>query len=159
MLKQAAFIITISIFLGGIRQLIPGGIGWAGNWPKKGTSSLDAYNILARADDPAFIDLTDVVKHQQNKDAVILDARGRELFLAGRIPGSRNLPYYEIANYQDEALWDLKPGDLVIIYCEGIGCELSFFLGRELQDAGYTNVRIFYGGYPEWKQAGLPIEK
>jgi 3-mercaptopyruvate sulfurtransferase SseA len=24
---------------------------------------------------------------------------------------------------------------------------------------GFTNIRIFYGGYPEWSQAGLPIEK
>ena len=57
-----------------------------------------------------------------------------------------------------KALEGLKPEAPLVLYCEGVGCELSFFLGRELQGQGYKNIRIFYGGFPEWKDAGLPVE-
>ncbi len=113
---------------------------------------------MARPDDPGFVPLAEVIEIQQKKTALILDARSVDEFKAGRIPGSRNLPYYEMDAHQQAALEGLTAESPIVIYCEGIGCELSFFLGRELQTSGYTNIRIFYGGYPEWQQAGLPIE-
>jgi 3-mercaptopyruvate sulfurtransferase SseA len=53
----------------------------------------------------------------------------------------------------------LEADSPIIIYCEGIGCELSFFLGRDLKAGGFSNIKIFYGGYPEWSSAGLPVDK
>ncbi|MCG3205869.1 MAG: hypothetical protein KCHDKBKB_02592 [Elusimicrobia bacterium] len=114
---------------------------------------------MARPNDPGFISLADVIEIEKNNTALLLDARSKEEFAAGRIPGSKNLPFYEMDTKQAEALAGVDMNDPLIIYCEGVGCELSFFLGRELAAQGYTNIRIFYGGYPEWQQAGLPIEK
>lgn len=115
--------------------------------------------MMAKPGDPPFIGLTDVIAKHNDPAVIFIDARATVEFKAGRIPNARNLPYYELDHYQDSALKDLTSESEIIIYCEGIGCELSFFLGRELKDAGYTNLHIFYGGYPDWKNAGQPIEK
>jgi rhodanese-related sulfurtransferase len=152
-------LIGLAVPAGLLRQFAPHGIKWNGRWPTSSTSAEDAYKMMARPDDPGFISLAEVIDLQQKGAATLIDARSTEEFKAGRIPGSRTLPYYELEKYQAAALDRLAADSAIIIYCEGIGCELSFFLGRELQAAGYSNIKIFYGGYPEWQQAGLPIEK
>lgn len=114
--------------------------------------------MMAKPDDPAFASLSDAIDAHDNKTATFIDARSSDEFKAGHIPQSRSLPYYELETHQS-VLDGLKPESPLILYCEGIGCELSFFLGRELQGMGYTDLKIFYGGYPEWQNAGLPIEK
>ena len=113
--------------------------------------------MVARPEDPPFVSLADVIEIQASKSATLIDARTPEEFAAGHIQGSRNLPYYELDKFQSAALDGLTADSPLVIYCEGVGCELSFFLGRELQAQGYTNMKIFYGGYPEWKMAGLPV--
>ncbi len=152
-------LIGLALPAGFLRQLAPHGIAWNGRWPTSSTSAEDAYKMMAKPGDPAFVSLADMIEIQEKKSAVVLDARSKEEFSAGRIPMSRNLAYYEMEAMQAAALKDVLKDAPLVIYCEGVGCELSFFLGRELQAQGYSSIRIFYGGYPEWKQAGLPIEK
>lgn len=154
-----ALLIGLSVIFGAVRPYFPKGISWNGKWPTSSTSAKDAYDMMAKYGDPGFVSLQDVIDIQERKEAVLLDARSAEEFKAGRIPGARNLPYYEFEAYQQAALKDVTETSPVVIYCEGIGCELSFFLGRDLLNMGYKNVRIFYGGYPEWKDAGLRVEK
>ena len=45
----------------------------------------------------------------------------------------------------------------VIAYCSGFGCPDSFDLGVLLIESGYQDVRVFEGGYPEWRDAGLAV--
>ena len=151
-------LLGLAVAAGNLRQLAPNGISIAGRWPTSSSSAEDAYKMMAKPGDPAFISLAEVIDIQNKKTALLVDARSVEEFSAGRIPGSRNLPYYEMEAKQAVALAGVKPDAPLVIYCEGVGCELSFFLGRELQAQGYSNIRIFYGGYPEWQQAGLSIE-
>ena len=46
---------------------------------------------------------------------------------------------------------------VIITYCSGFGCPDSFDLGVLLIELGYQDVRVFEGGYPEWRDAGLPV--
>ena len=115
--------------------------------------------MMAHAGDPGFASLQDVIRIAEDKSATLLDARSKDEFIAGHLPHARSLPFYEMEAAQGEVLRGIAHESALVIYCEGVGCELSFFLGRELQAQGYSNVRIFYGGYPEWKDAGLPVEK
>lgn len=149
----------LSLTLAFARQWAPRGIAWNGRWPTSATSAEDAYKMMAKAGDPGFVSMPEALDLQKKKSVVFLDARSKEEFDQGRIPGARHLPFYEMDKYQEEALEGVTTETMIVIYCEGIGCELSFFLGRELQTAGLTNIKIFYGGYPEWQAAGLPIEK
>jgi len=159
MIKQAFWLLIVSVALGAIRPHLPKGILWNGRWPTAETSAENAYRMMAQEGDPAFIPLEEVIDIQAKGSATIIDARTNDEFKAGHIPGSRNLPYYAIDQYKDKALEGLTVESPIIIYCEGIGCELSFFLGRDLKAGGFSNIRIFYGGYPEWSNAGLPLEK
>jgi rhodanese-related sulfurtransferase len=159
MFKQALLFLAVSAVAGGVRQTLPHGISWTGRWPTAATSAETAYRMLAQEGDPAFVALEEVIDIQAKGSAHFLDARTNEEFKAGHIPGARNLPYYELDKYREKALAGLTAEAPIIIYCEGIGCELSFFLGRDLVAGGFKNVRIFYGGYPEWSSAGLPVEK
>lgn len=156
---RISIIVGVALFFGVLRQWGPRGISWNGQWPTNETTAEEAYKMLAKPGDPSFIGLSDVINKVKNPDVRFIDARSNADFKAGHIPGAKNLPYYDLEAYQDSALEGLAANSEIIIYCEGIGCELSFFLGRDLQEAGYNNVRIFYGGYPEWKNAGLKIER
>lgn len=155
---QIGVLLLLAVLAGSARRELPGGISWSGRWPTSATSAEEAYRMLAKEGDPGFVSLAEVIQLQRDGSATLIDARSKEEFKAGRIPGARLLPFYEMDEMQDEALDGLTAESPIVIYCEGVGCELSFFLGRELQAQGYTSVRIFYGGYPEWKDAGLPIE-
>ncbi len=156
---KAFVLVSISVAAGLIRSQLPGGISFAGRWPTSTTTAQEAYAMMAKPNDPPFVSLSDVITLHQEKKALFIDARTNYEFKLGHIPGARSLPFYELDTYQDAALAGLTSDSPVVIYCEGIGCELSFFLGRELQAAGYTGIKIFYGGYPEWKDAGLALDK
>jgi rhodanese-related sulfurtransferase len=155
---QAGLLIALSLAAGAIRGFLPNSIAWNGRWPTAETSAEEAYKMMAQPGDPAFASLSESIQ-LHSAGATFIDARSSDEFAAGRIPGARSLPFYELEAREKEALNGLKPEDPIVIYCEGVGCELSLFLGRELAGRGFTNLRIFYGGYPEWQGAGLKIEK
>jgi 3-mercaptopyruvate sulfurtransferase SseA len=48
---------------------------------------------------------------------------------------------------------------VLVLYCSGYGCPDSFDLGIILLAEGYRDVRVFEGGFPEWADAGLPVER
>lgn len=91
--------------------------------------------------------------------AVLLDARSGELFAEGHLPGARSLPLGEAEGRLDSFRRTAAADTVVVTYCSGYGCTDSFDLGVRLLQAGWRDVRIFEGGYPEWVDAGLPIEK
>lgn len=87
--------------------------------------------------------------------ALILDARPEVRYHEGRIPSSYPMPYPIPANMKDEYLKVLKdkPKDTEIItYCSGESCEKSPNLAIELKKMGYTNVKVYSKGIPEWKK-------
>ncbi len=52
----------------------------------------------------------------------------------------------------------IPAGRTLITFCSGYGCPDSFDLAVLLQQAGYRDVRVFEGGFPQWRDAGLPVE-
>lgn len=150
---------AVSFGVGLVRQNLPKGITWRDTWAKAEVSAEEGYKAVARPDDAPFISLADVKKVYEERESFFIDARSSKEFAEGHIPGSRNLPFYEMDAYGEQALAGATAETPLIVYCEGVGCELSFFLSRELQKSGYKNIRIFYGGYPEWKDSGMPVDK
>lgn len=87
-------------------------------------------------------------------DVLLIDARdaGRR-FAPGHLPGAINLP----AKRFDELAPHLLPADknkLIIYYCDGIKCKLSHMAAEDTEDLGYTNIRVYAGGFPEWFAQG-----
>ena len=101
--------------------------------------------------------LIDEVKQVMASGGLIVDARSPELYAAGHIDGAVSLPMVEVDAMLPDFLSRVDKGQTLITYCSGFGCPDSFDLGVFLIEAGYQDVRVFEGGYPEWRDAGLPV--
>lgn len=94
--------------------------------------------------------------------AVILDARRSEVYAAGHLPGARNLPVWEDGlAAKIAALGGAQADPLLptVVYCAGGGCEDSHLLAQKLWLAGYRNLRIYAGGFPDWEGRGWPLHR
>jgi rhodanese-related sulfurtransferase len=87
-----------------------------------------------------------------------IDARIPELYAEGHLPGAVSLPYAEVDGLLDSFKARVAKDESMIIYCSGYGCPDSFDLSLLLLAEGYQDVGVFEGGYPQWRDAGKPIE-
>ena len=80
----------------------------------------------------------------------ILDARAREDFAIGRLPGA--------------VRWNpdgpLPPRDKpIVVYCANEFCEDALEAGVRLKAAGYRDVAVFVDGYEAWWNAGGAVDQ
>ena len=59
----------------------------------------------------------------------------------------------------DTALDDLDPNEEIVVYCGGAYCAESIYAYYRLERAGFTRVRRYAGGIPDWEEAGFPLER
>jgi rhodanese-related sulfurtransferase len=104
-----------------------------------------------------FISLAEAEQLFAQKAATFIDARSQEEYVSGHILGALNLPLNEtkkgVAADQLQALSERS----LVIYCQGGDCETSEALAKILYESGFKNIKVFQGGWAEWKQAGLPV--
>jgi rhodanese-related sulfurtransferase/predicted transcriptional regulator len=84
----------------------------------------------------------------------VIDTRPAEEFAAGHLPGAINLPLSVLKR----RLRELPREQEFVAYCRGQYCVLSYEAVAELRRRGFKAFRL-EDGYPEWKAAGLPIER
>ena len=77
---------------------------------------------------------------------IIIDARTREEYDQGYIPGAILIPEYEIADRAEKELPDKD--QLILVYCRS--GRRSKIAAEELVKLGYTNVKEF-GGIIDWE--------
>ena len=87
-------------------------------------------------------------------DFVLVDARSRQAYDAGHLPGAISLPHAEIAAESVAAL----PGRPVVAYCWGPGCNGAVKAGRRLAELGRP-VKEMLGGFEYWVREGHPVER
>ena len=105
---------------------------------------------------PAPIDLAGVRREQQ-RGTPIVDARIPELYAAGHIPGAVSLPLADLDRELAAFRAKVPLGQTLVTYCSGYGCPDSYDLAVRLLAAGYAEVLVFEGGFPAWRDAGLPV--
>ena len=112
----------------------------------------------AQGTTPLPLGLAQVKELYDGKEATIVDARDRETFAAGHIKGAISLPLGEADG--GLAVFQTRTGaaTTIVVYCNGFDCHDSMDLGERLLKAGYRTVYVFLGGYPEWRDAGYPVE-
>lgn len=84
---------------------------------------------------------------------IVLDVRPPDEYAAGHVPGAVNIPLAEL----EQHLSALDPRQEVVAYCRGPHCVLAFDAVARLRERGITAHRM-EDGFPEWRQAGLPVE-
>jgi rhodanese-related sulfurtransferase len=92
------------------------------------------------------------------KEATFVDAREGSTFSKEHVKGAFSFPIGEFDRKLAEFQGKVAPDSTLVIYCNGFGCHDSKLLGEKLQKKGYHQILVFEGGFPEWKDAGLPIE-
>ncbi len=104
----------------------------------------------------SLVDMAFVAKYAvlpKPQGVMIIDSRpaGRK-FDPGHIPTAVNIP-----DSAFEKMADLLPADkgtLLIFYCEGEKCVLSHNSAFKAEKRGYTNVKVYAAGYPDWIAKG-----
>jgi len=100
------------------------------------------------------------VKQLYDAGAVLfIDAREDWEFAEGHIPGAINLPYEQAITDPARCEQVEQGGKPIVTYCGGGSCEISISVAWELLGVGKTRVAVYMGGFPEWEQAGFPVEK
>jgi len=93
--------------------------------------------------------------------ALLIDARPNPKYLGGTIPSSLNIPDTQIDKFIGQL--DKTPKDKeIIVYCGGWDCEKSPIVAGHLKGKGFTNVKLYQAGEPEWAtknylEVGVPV--
>jgi rhodanese-related sulfurtransferase len=107
----------------------------------------------------ATLGMTQFRSAVEGKSALILDARPSAFFLRGHVPGALNLARDNFAQDYRRLSGVLKRAEdkPIIVYCSGGACHDSRLVANALLSLGFTNVRVFTGGWEAWSAAGLPV--
>ncbi len=109
--------------------------------------------FLTVKDDLEPIPAKELLERARQGLVTVLDVRPPEEFNAGHLPQAINIPLKNLEN-----IYHTLPKDKEIIaYCRGPYCILAYQAVAQLRDQGFSAYRL-ENGFPEWKQAGLPIE-
>lgn len=89
-----------------------------------------------------------ILLNDRERVGVVVDARPQIKYLEGTIPGAINLPYQD---------WDKRKGILpadksttLVFFCGGLKCDLSHKSASKAREMGYTDVRTYAEGWPQW---------
>jgi rhodanese-related sulfurtransferase len=100
------------------------------------------------------------------KGAKLFDVRVASEFAEEHIKGATSVPYGEKSKKeiaydatQDKFDDSKLPAENMIFQCNGQDCWKSYKAAKWALGKGKKNVFWFRGGFPEWKTAGLPVEK
>jgi hydroxyacylglutathione hydrolase len=98
------------------------------------------------------LSLAEFTGRRRDNHQVVLDVRGEGEWEAGHVPGSLNVPVGEL----DQRLDDIPRGRSLMVHCQtGARAAIAASL---LRARGFGDVRLFSGGFAEWRAAGQPVE-
>jgi hydroxyacylglutathione hydrolase len=83
---------------------------------------------------------------------VLLDVRAPAEWKSGHVPGSLNLPLGDL----DLRLQEIPRGSILIVHCQTGG--RAAIAASLLRARGFGDVRLFAGGFAEWRAAGRAEE-
>jgi rhodanese-related sulfurtransferase len=85
----------------------------------------------------------------------LIDSRPLPRFQEGTIPGAVNLPYPAFDKFLARLPKDKDK--LLVFFCQGETCMMSPSSLRRAEAMGYTNVRVYREGWPEWTTKNVGI--
>ncbi len=91
---------------------------------------------------------------ESGENVVIIDSRSPEAYQKEHIQGAVNIPHREM---NAETTSSLERSALVVIYCDGIGCNASTKGALNMTRLGFR-VKELIGGLDWWKRDGHRTE-
>ena len=151
-IREAAFIVLAAVLLSTAYNALLGkgifGTPTAQNQPASSVNEVP----------PTFITHEEALVFYNAHQGIFVDARHGYDYGLGHIKGAVNLPLKEFETHAGTyAVW---PKDkMLIVYCDGAECNSSIELAKKFSTAGFTDVKIFFGGWAEWQMHDNPTEK
>jgi rhodanese-related sulfurtransferase len=104
--------------------------------------------------DPQPVGLDELARRLRSAEVVIIDTRPESEYRAGHIRGALSVPVDEL----QRRLKELPKSKEYVAYCRGPYC---IYADRavELLRKGGRRARRLAEGFPEWKAAGLPVDR
>jgi len=110
------------------------------------------------ANDPIrAIALDKAIEKCQRGEALFVDARSHEDYLAGHINGAINLPDHHFDEWIDDFLSRTDPDTEIITYCDGENCPQGRDLAEKLYQLGFERVSYLVNGRAKWQESALPV--
>ncbi|WP_231896970.1 ArsR/SmtB family transcription factor [Mycobacteroides stephanolepidis] len=101
----------------------------------------------------AEITRDELVRLVESGEAVALDVRPIEEYLAGHIPGAICIPVNELA----QRITELPTDAQIVVYCRGEYCAMAYDAVAMLTDRGRRAIRLS-DGMLEWRLDDLPVD-
>jgi rhodanese-related sulfurtransferase len=105
------------------------------------------------------IDLATAKKIFISGKALWIDARPENNYNEGHISGSINIPLPGPVNYRRQLFEKWEKDRLIVNYCSSFSCPIAQHLAAEMKFMGFSNVLVYTGGYADWIENGMPVEK
>ncbi len=109
---------------------------------------------LAAKDELEPVPAKELLDRARKGLVTVLDVRPPEEFAVGHLPGAVNIPIHEL----EKRLGELPKRKEVVAYCRGPYCLMSYDAVALLRKRG-LKARRLENGMPEWRVAGLPVER
>jgi rhodanese-related sulfurtransferase/biotin operon repressor len=109
---------------------------------------------LAHRDELEPVPADELLARAKKGLVTVLDVRPAEEYAAGHLPGAINIPLDQL----EARLGKLPRRREVVAYCRGPYCLMSFEAVEKLRKRG-LKARRLEEGFPEWRAAGLPVER
>ena len=122
---------------------------------------------LADEDTPATLEGTRVVSAEElrailnQKDVKVYDLRKKASYVEGHIPSAVSAArhYNEKEKTLDVSVLDRNRATTVVFYSHGVSGWKSYWAAKSAVSAGYKDVLWLRGGYAEWEDKNLPIQR
>ncbi len=116
------------------------------------------FKAVNKKEDIPKIHLEEAKVLFESGKALFIDTRGKFEYNQSHIPGAVEISVGEAASKIPQ-MADILKDKVLVPYCHGAGCHLSDKVAYALYDAGYRKIAIYFGGWPEWTNAKMPIEE
>lgn len=152
LLGRVAILVAVAAGLAaGANAVSPSGISWSA----MPMSPVEAKSLELGI---VVVDTAGVQSRLQAGTHLVLDARPRDAFEQGHLPGAVSCP-----SGDDRTLGMLQPlmgpGQPVLVYCSGSACDDSLELAETLAALELGEVELYVGGVQAWTAAGLELQR
>ena len=143
-LKQILTVPALALAL----ATLPASIGFADGQPAGPT----AEDKIGWFTEEHIVDYAFIAEYAQlplREDVTVVDSRPDRMFGPGHIPTAVPMPDTRFEEMAASVLPETKD-QLVIFYCGGYACKLSHKSAYKAEALGYTNVKVYAAGMPDW---------